>query len=103
MASNSKLDFFEKCDLKAFKKNHPDVQFFSFPEKGVTVAIMPTGPSMGVFSLSIASASERKFRRKVGEYHAMVRMFNNQVLPVELCDDLKYIAGDIAAVVTNTR
>jgi hypothetical protein len=100
MTSNSKLSTYEKSDLKEYKKNNPQVRFFSFPDLRVTVAIIPTGPSMGVFSLSIASDSERKFRRKVGEYYAMVRVSDSQVLPVKLGTDLRTIAQDIALAVS---
>jgi hypothetical protein len=100
MSSNSKLTPAQKSGLKGFKENQPNVKFFSFPGMGVTVAIMRTSPSMGVFSVSIASDSERKFRRKVGEYHAMMRMFGGEVLPVKLGTDLENAAYYIAAAVS---
>jgi len=102
MTSNSKLTAAQKSDLKISKKNNPNVKFFSFPDLKATVAIMRTGPSMGVFSVSIASDSERKFRRKVGEHIAMDRMFNGESLPVKLGTDseLEYIANDIAMAVS---
>lgn len=94
--SDSKLTFAQKQFRKTFIATNPDVQFFSFPDTGVTVAIRATGQSMGEFSVSIVSDSELKFRRKVGEYYAAMRMASSQVLPVKLYDDLQYTAASIA-------
>lgn len=84
--SNSKLTAEQKADRKAYKRNllPQGVQLFSFPDVGVTVAMRATGERMGEFSASIASPDEKKFRRKVGEFHALRRFWDGQVCPVRL-------------------
>jgi hypothetical protein len=95
--SNSKLTPEQKRYLKEFKGYNPNVKFFSFPETGVTVAMVETGRNMGEFSVSIASDTEQKFRRKVGEYHAASRRAEyGQVLPVILFDSMEAVAREIA-------
>lgn len=94
--SNSKLTAEQKQFRKVFIAVNPDVQFFSFPDMGATVALRETGQTMGEFSVSICSDTEQKFRRKVGEYCAAERMNNGQVLPVKLTDKMEVTAENIA-------
>ena len=95
--SNSKLTSTQKQFRKWFIAKNPGLLFYSFPEMGVTVAIRETGMSMAEFSVSIASDTEQKFRRKVGEYTAIKRIIDGQVLPVvKWSDNLGDIAEKIA-------
>lgn len=98
--SNSKLTNQEKYFRKEAILLNPGLQLFSFPEMGVTVAIQETGMNMAAFSVSIASDSEQKFRRKVGEYVAIKRMLDGQVLPVVKYDSLEVMAREIALAVS---
>lgn len=98
--SNSKLTSEQKQFRKEAIYLNPHIQFFSFPEMGVTVAICETGINMGAFSVSIASVFEQKFRRKVGEYMAIKRMVDGQILPVKIYDGLQYVAAEIARAVS---
>lgn len=82
--SNSKLVAEQKRFLKNLKLLNPKVFLFSFPDSGVTVAIQRTGKEMGRYSVSIASDTETRFRRKVGEYLAFCRMVDGISLPVRL-------------------
>lgn len=83
-ASNTKLTKAQKQALKKFKKNNPNVEFFSFPVSYSTVAIQEEfpGSKMWKVSVSYASQNERKFRVKVGEYHAMERMKYSEFVKV---------------------
>ena len=82
--SNSKLQDYQRDFLRDFKRDNPQIQFFSYPDEDVTVGIRQTGPNMGEFAVSIVSDTEKKFRRKVGEYHVAVRFDYAQTLPVRL-------------------
>lgn len=98
--SNSKLQDHEREFLRDFKREYPEIQFFSFPDDGVTVGIRQTSPNMGEFAVSIASDTEKKFRRKVGEYHVAHRFEYGQTLPVKLAGDLEMLTEDIARAVS---
>lgn len=52
---------------------HDKIQFFQFPETGVTVAIKRTGPEMIAFAVAIASPEEEKFRKLIGKRKALER------------------------------
>ena len=80
MASNSKISKAQKAELKQFKRLNPDVAFAQFGH--VTVLVNRTGVDMGEFTTSVASMDEQKLRRKVGEYHAMVRLAWGTAQPV---------------------
>lgn len=96
--SNSKLSDSQKQTLKRVKRDNPDIHLFSFPECGVTVAVRRTGETMGEFSVSIMSNLEQKFRRKVGEYWAINRMLDGQVLPCVMPEEhvMKTWASNLA-------
>ena len=86
--SNSKLDCEQKEILREMKSEFSDKhgQIFSFHENGVTIAIMQAfaGANTIKVATSVASPDEKKFRRKVGEYHALANMLYNDkfiVLP----------------------
>lgn len=92
--SNSKLTVGQKSWLKQFKEMNPAVHFCSFPDNSVTVAIRATGRNMCEYSVSIASDTESKFRRKVGEYNAAQRMCDGVSLPATVPDHME--VDDIA-------
>ncbi len=83
--SNSKLTADQKLDRKDMLARMPDVQLFSFPESGVTVAASKEGTTVQ-FAVSLMSEDEQKFRRKVGEYHALSRIWNGQTV---MCLDMR--------------
>lgn len=76
--SNSKLTREQKNDriewLTAMDYSGGDVAGYG----SFTVAKMPDfkGSKMAQFSVSVCSDTEKKFRRKVGEYHALRRLFD---------------------------
>lgn len=67
---------------REFLAANPQWRFFLFDR--VTVGIRRTGITMGEFTISIASADEKKIRRKVGEYNAIQRIADGIILPVVL-------------------
>jgi len=85
--SNSKLSAREFSMWEYMLKDLDSLNgmIFSFPDKGATVAIMEEFPGsrMMLVSISIADSSETKFKPKVGEYHALRRMFiDNEYLKI---------------------
>jgi hypothetical protein len=72
--SNSKLTKEQKIQLKAFKRNNPDIVFVSV--EYVTVCLRKTGENTAMFANALASLDEKKFRVKVGQYYAMQRFIN---------------------------
>ena len=74
MLSNSKLDAVQKADRKDMLKALPDGSRIA--SAGVlTILCIPRGLVTEVFS-SVMSQDEKKFRAKVGEYHALCRYFD---------------------------
>ncbi len=85
--SNSKLtkeQNQERKEMKAVAIENCGAFVFSFPDQGVTVVVQRTGEDRGVFAVSLESENERKFRRKVGEFHALNRFHDGTTLPVAL-------------------
>lgn len=78
--SNSKLSREQNLNRKSLKREllalGGSIGLFG---QGVTVCQLPEfeGSKMSLVSISIASEDEIKTRRKVGEYHALQRMFNS--------------------------
>ena len=84
MASNTKLDSAQKEILRDFKAEMP--KNMAFGQSGrVTVLAQVTG-NVVKFSTAVASPDEKKIRRKVGQYHAADRWYNDQfaVMPLPL-------------------
>lgn len=81
MSLQTKLTQHQRDLRKAMIANNPRVSLHSFSDMGVTVALMRTGDNRGVFSVSIMGKDETKFRRKVGEFVALVRIANGQRMP----------------------
>ena len=74
MLSNSKLDSNQKIQRKVMLRAVPDGS--SIYSAGVlTLLCIPSGSVTEVFS-SVMSPDEKKFRPKVGEYHALCRYFD---------------------------
>lgn len=92
MASNSKLNDYLRAVLSELKFDaktkdielaHNGRTTLAFHHKGNTVEL----------SLSVASPDEAKFRRKVGEFHALSRFFDNATvkMAVEDFEEFYYI------------
>lgn len=77
MASNTKLNDFEKQELKEFKQEMP--KNMAFGQCGrVTVLAQITG-NVVRFSTAVASPDEQKIRRKVGQFYAASRWRDDQI------------------------
>ena len=72
MTSNSKLTPEQKAVRKELIALLPNGSSFSVNSKGVTVLCVPNGKTVEI-ATSILSDDEQKFRRKVGEYFALIR------------------------------
>lgn len=72
MASNSKLDKFQKQDLLDFKQGLGKNSAFGV-WGDTTVFVKRVSRDFAQVSASFASPDEKKFRPKVGEWHAMTR------------------------------
>ncbi len=86
MASNSKLTASQKSirkNMKVWLKEQGG-SLHSFPSYGVTMVYVPAfeGARGAFMSVSMASNDEQKFRRKVGEYHALIKWEGGEVVPV---------------------
>lgn len=76
MASNTKLDAVQKEILRDFKAEMP--KNMAFGQAGrVTVLAQVTG-NVVKFSTAVSSPDEKKIRRKVGQFHAADRWYNDQ-------------------------
>lgn len=102
MASNTKLSYTEKEDLKIFKAEmHKNMAFGQCGR--VTVLAQITG-NVVRFSTAVASPDEQKVRRKVGQFHAAARWHNGEIsmapVPPKLWDDerrdVEYVANLLA-------
>lgn len=83
MQSNTKLTPDQKEERKLLLKSMPNVTLvnnaettFAYQEKGNTVEL----------SLSVKSDNEKKFRSKVGEYHALRRWYDGQTVKMKTTD-----------------
>lgn len=88
--SNSKLNDVQKTERKQLMQVLVDTkgEMYQDPETGVTMVAVPefAGSRMMRVSFSFMSPDETKFRRKVGEYWAMRRMYwsgESVTVPVE--------------------
>ena len=97
--ANTKLDSFEKIQLREMRKNQtkPEIHIFQYPEHGITIGIRKTGQFMGQLAVSICSPGEDKFRKKVGEYNVRASFPNGQYIPVAIDGrQLEDIADEMA-------
>lgn len=89
--ANTKLDAWEKEELK--KNLMHDAKLLGIRvinlDDATTMAFRVCG-NVVEFSLSVKSPDEQKFRRKVGQYHALVRILNNE--------SVKMATGDFEAM-----
>ena len=86
MASNTKLNQTEKEILREFKAEMP--KNMAFGQSGrVTVLAQVTG-NVVKFSTAVASPDEKKIRRKVGQYHAADRWYNDSFAVMPLPTDI---------------
>ena len=76
MFSNSKLTSAQKDNRKEMLAQLPKGASLANDGGCVTVLAVPDGAVTRVFS-AVASQDEQKFRRKVGEYHALDRYFTD--------------------------
>lgn len=88
MASNTKLDTFQKSALIDLKQEATAHGVELFVAGRVTVAFRRLGNTVR-FANSVASPCEMKIRRKVGQFIALNAYFNDQttILPVDVFDD----------------
>ena len=99
MASNTKLDSVQKEILRDFKAEMP--KNMAFGQSGrVTVLAQITG-NVVKFSTAVASPDEKKIRRKVGQYHAADRWYNDQfaVMPIPHDDYTGLTVPDTAQLI----
>ncbi len=93
--SNTKLSAVQKEILAEYKADYPNVFFatdcvttFAYEYKGNTVR----------FSTSVMSPNEKKFRRKVGEYHAMMNLVDNDRFVHMSVHDFQNMLDNLGAV-----
>jgi hypothetical protein len=74
----TKLTEDQKLDLKYLKANYKP-KFIYFPDFGVTFAMVPHLEASNFLRVSVAyaSKSEPKFSKKVGAFHAAVRLLED--------------------------
>ena len=94
----SKMEKLEARETVAAAERDDKIQFFQFPENGVTVAIKRTGPEMIAFAVSIASPDEEKFRKLVGKRKALKR-FDQGAMPAVCPARLWDFAQELANLV----
>ena len=78
MSSNSKLTPEQKISRKVMLRAVVNRGGRVYSDGRVTLCLIPefAGSRMMRVSVSVISPDELKFRRKVGEYHALSRMFD---------------------------
>lgn len=86
--SNSKISKVQKAELRAFKNTtYNPGEFHIVPYAGIVILTAPEfpGSKMSNVAVSIMSKDEKKFRAKVGEYHAMQKYVRGEFikLPIE--------------------
>ena len=94
MNSNTKLTPDQKFILKSMK-TMAKMQGVDLINNGeTTIAYMVKGNTVR-FSTSVKSMDETKFRRKVGEYNALVRLMDYDNYIVLNIDDFNYLLGSL--------
>lgn len=91
--SNSKLTKEQKRELKVFQADNPEIEFTTFQEHGITIAIMQEfrGSEMALVAVSTMSRDEKKFRPNVGKFHAMHKLTRQgEFIKVEMSPDAYY-------------
>jgi hypothetical protein len=92
--SNSKLTKLQKSERKVMLADILQAGGSISTVDGVTVVIVPEfpGSNMARMSLSFAAPEELKYRRKVGEFHALTRHYDNQSVPVPVFFEAQSVA-----------
>ena len=80
--ANTKLDILHKSVLKALRV----CQNVTVGHNGETTIVYREVGNTVEFALSVASPDERKFRRKVGEYFARLRMDSGETVKMAAHD-----------------
>ena len=96
MRSNTKLTTQQKMDRKLMLAQFTADGGTIGAEAPMVVVFMPTGSNTAEIATAMASPEEKKFRRKVGEYHALTRFYDRQVSVVSghtSAADLAYELG----------
>lgn len=93
--SNSKLTVAEKEILREMRKS--DSVYVLTDNRSVVIAYADAGNGLIKFATSIKSPDEKKFRFKVGDYHARTRLDCGEfaILPdatfVNMCDNETFL------------
>lgn len=85
MTSNTKLTQEQEFARKEMLLDLPAGSVMARTEGGHTILVVPRGNTVQV-STSICSEDENKWRRKVGEYHALNRWYNGESIPMPAHD-----------------
>lgn len=93
MASNTKLNQYEKADLRDMRANQK-LEIARTVDSRTTIAFQTLGNTVR-FSTAVASPDEKKIRNKVGEYNARMRFVVGQfaVLSHENFGNFLFIIG----------
>lgn len=83
MRSNTKLTTNQKDTLTSLKGSNMGVTLVN--NEQTTIAYKELGNTVE-FSLSVMSDNEKKFRRKVGEFHALMRFYVSQTVSMGYAD-----------------
>jgi hypothetical protein len=81
MQANTKLSGFEKDILADLRVSMEGVQVVNLDNK-TTIAFKPLGNTVE-FTLSVMAPTEKKFRRKVGEYWARTKFETGQTVKMD--------------------
>ena len=93
MPSNTKLTKDQKRFVAQWKANNPRAKFFSNPYTMVTLLIVPEGTNLVKVYSAVCSKDEKKFRFKVGEYHAINRCIDKVGMVLPLSHEIKDYTG----------
>lgn len=83
MQANTKLTDFQKTELKEYREFSP-ATILNLDNK-TTMAYQVRGNTVE-FALSVMAPTEKKFRRKVGEYFAYDKFTDNQTVKMDKFD-----------------
>lgn len=92
--ANSKLDMWDKADRKAMIESLPEGSEM-FAVANFTFLFVPTCRGAAVVSWAVAGDGEGKFKRKVGEFHALLRWSTDRHLPVPAGADWEAFAWGV--------
>lgn len=84
MQANTKLSVHQKEILKELKEILKGIQVLNLDDK-TTIAFKPLGNTVE-FALSVKAPTEKKFRRKVGEFYALQKFYDDQTVKMDYAD-----------------